>query len=208
MEISVEQKILSLALTEFLEKGIRSFTIGKLTSLGGVSSKTVYKIFGDKTNLLRLCLHRHYAFLHTQITRSLSAEENPIEALLAMTQEIVKQEFEVNPVFYQELNRYYPDLQDEMLGNYQDVRKLYTQTIRQGMDQGFIRKDIDEDLACISLQRLYSGITRDGIYDAYELPIRILIHNTLMPFFRGMCTPLGLKTLEQFELRNTDSKNH
>ncbi|MEM1337168.1 MAG: TetR/AcrR family transcriptional regulator [Bacteroidota bacterium] len=200
-----KQEIIDTALTEFLNKGIKSFTVKDLTELMGISTKTVYKVVGDKTNLLRTCLQQHYSMLHTELSDLASTKKNALEIVLAMMDVIVKKEFEVNPHFYRDLNRYYPNLQDEILDNHMEIQTLCVALIRQGIQEGLIRPDINENLAWLSLRRLYSGITRDGIYTAYDFPITDLIRNTIIIFFRGMCTSKGIQMVQKFDMISQSS---
>ena len=56
----VKDKIVEVALEQFLKHGIRSMTIKKLIGPMGISTKTVYKYFSSKEDLLAECLRVLY----------------------------------------------------------------------------------------------------------------------------------------------------
>ena len=104
-------EIVKIALQNFIRSGIQNFTIKQLTEITSISSKTVYKLFGDKTGLLKACLTLHYVTLYQELRRLLANANNEIESITSLIDHIVKLEFEVNPRFYNELNKYHPELQ-------------------------------------------------------------------------------------------------
>ena len=197
-EISKDE-ILEIALHEFLKNGIQSFTIKRLTELTGISTKTVYKLFTDKTELLRVCLNKHYQSLFNELLKISLNTHNAIAAFSKVMQRIVELEFEVNPKFYSELNKYYPKLQDEIFEANDRMLSLFTDIIQEGIKNGLFREEVDMNVSWISFQRLYSGITREKIYGHLDLPSPELVKGTVFVFLRGMCTPIGVQELEQYE---------
>ena len=192
-----KEEIIEIALQEFLHNGIQSFTIKQLTELTGISTKTVYKLFKDKTDLLRACLSTHYSRLTDELLELDAGNE--IEIILDLTYRIVHLEFEVNPRFYAELNTYYPKLQDEVIAAYGEVFGILANTVRQGKHNGLFLPEINPDICMIALQQLYGGITREKIYGHLNMAGPELIKNTISIYFRGMCTPLGLQKLQHYE---------
>lgn len=192
-----KKEIVKIALQEFLQQGIQSFTIKHLTELTGISTKTVYKLFGDKTALLKTCLDTHYS----RLTNELLAlnTDNEIETILNMTYHIVALEFEVNPQFYAELNTYYPNLQSEVIATQSEVLEKFAENIQRGIRNGSFLPEINPDVCIIACQQLYSGITREKIYGSLRLSGPELIKNTIMIYLKGMCTPSGLQKLKQYE---------
>ena len=193
-----DKEIADIALNQFLKDGIQEFTIKKLTALTGISSKTVYKIFGDKTNLLRICLINHYSQLFKILREKNSKASNPVISFLEILYFIAELEFKVNPKFYADLNKYYPILQDEIIKTNQDAEFLFAQVTDQGIRQGFFENKIDPKIVLVSLQRLYAGITRDRLFEGFDYPVKTLLDNTVYLFIKGMCTPLGVQKLNEF----------
>lgn len=198
-EIS-KQEIVDIALKGFLKNGIQSFTIKKITKLTGISTKTVYKFFDDKSDLLKVCLQTHYSNFYKEVLKVDAESDNPIEAMLSTLNWVVKLEFKVNPKFYRELNQYYPQLQDEILRANSKIPDFFIANLKKGKQEGLFILDINEELIWITFQRLYRGITRDNIYAVLNVPTTTLLYNTVLVFLRGMCTTEGLQVLKKYEL--------
>ena len=190
-------EIVEIALQEFLQQGIQSFTIKHLTELTGVSTKTIYKLFDDKTALVRDCLNVHYLRLTNRLlTRT---TDNEIETILNMTYHIVEMEFEVNPQFYAELNTYYPKLQSEVIASQSKMFEKFSDSMQSGIQKGLFLPEINHNVCIIACQHLYGGITRDKLYSSLGLSGPELIQNTVMIYLKGMCTPAGLQKIKQYE---------
>ena len=59
-----KERIIEVSLQQFLEHGIKQMTIQNLVEPLGLSTKTVYKYFADKEDLLKQCLFMHYTELY------------------------------------------------------------------------------------------------------------------------------------------------
>lgn len=192
-----KEKIVEIALQGFLHSGIQSFTVKQLTELAGISTKTVYKIFEDKTALLRACLRTHYSCLADELLELDTGNE--IESVLNIMHRLVDLEFRVNPRFYAELNAYYPKLQDEVNATPNKVIEKLKENMQTGIQDGLFLADLNPNISLIAFQQLYTGITREKIYDPLKLQGPELIKNTILIYLRGMCTPLGLQKLQHYE---------
>lgn len=195
--IVTKEKLVAIALKHFLEVGIQSLSIKTLTQLTGISTKTVYKLVGNKTELLRCCVYRHYAVLFQEIPKINSKSANAIEAILNAMSWVVSVEFKINPKFYSDLNQYYPQLQDEVLQADNKAKAYFSETIRRGKKEHLILNEIDEEIFWITLQRIYSGISRDKLYSGQNPSIETILNNSIMIFIRGMCTAKGLAVMEK-----------
>ena len=74
--------IIEVSLQQFLEHGIKQMTIHKLVDPLGLSTKTVYKYFADKEDLLKQCLFLHYSELSERFIFLEKAYSNPVESIL------------------------------------------------------------------------------------------------------------------------------
>ena len=73
----MKEEILQTSLDQFLKYGIREMSIQKLIEPLGISTKTVYKYFKNKEELLEEALHLHFAGQY-KLLEQLSADERVI----------------------------------------------------------------------------------------------------------------------------------
>ncbi len=194
-----KKEIVDIALTEFLRDGIQALTIKQLSELAGISTKTVYRLFDDKTALLRICLSEHYARFTEELFEIPSNTENEVETFLSVIHRAVTLEFGINQKFYSDLNKYYPALQNEALLAIGRLHLFFSDIVDQGKNNGYFMPDINTGVLLIGIQKLYSAITRENAFGALQLSAQVLIQNTVLVYLRGMCTPLGLQNLKRYE---------
>src|ERR1700688_4665834 len=114
----MREDIIKVSLAGFLKHGIRKMTVQNLVSPLGISTKTVYKYFQNKEDLLRDCLILYYSRLLNEILETIENFPHPVHALVNSWNLIIEADFGITRVFYHDLNFYYPVLQDEILKKY------------------------------------------------------------------------------------------
>ena len=85
-------------------------TIQKLVEPMGISTKTVYKYFANKEDLLKECISLQYARLFEKFAVIQNDKSSPIVKIFGMLHEGIKTDFGSNHIFYYDLNYYYPQL--------------------------------------------------------------------------------------------------
>ena len=173
-------------------------TVQKLIAPIGISTKTVYKYFSDKEDLLKHCLLKHYSQLVQSFEELKKDAQNPVAALFKMWHSAIDADFGVNHIFYHDLNYYYPRLQDFVLQKFfKSGYGFLEDLIRSGVKQGYFRNDIVPEVVPQVISILYSSITRTGQFKRYKLTPSHLMQNTIDAYLRGICTPKGLKEFEK-----------
>lgn len=194
----MKDQIIEVSLQQFLKHGIRKMTVQKLIEPMGISTKTVYKYFSDKEDLLKHSLVKHYSELAKDFDISGHEEESIIIKMFKLWHKAMQLDFGVNHIFYHDLNYYYPQLQDSVLHKF--FKKnivILEKLIKKGMKDGYLRDDIEPAIIPEVTTILYSSITRTNQLKKYKLSPTILMQNTIEAYLRGICTEKGLKELKK-----------
>ena len=192
----MKEEIIETSLQQFLRHGIRKMTVQKLIAPMGISTKTVYKYFNDKEELLKHCLVKHYSELAKDF--DITGSSNPVIAIFKLWHNAMELDFGVNHIFYHDLNYYYPRLQDSILHRF--FKKRFSklgELMEKGVKQGYFRNDIVPAMIPEVTSALYSLITRTDQFKKYKLTPGVLIQNTIEAYLRGVCTEKGLKELKR-----------
>jgi AcrR family transcriptional regulator len=196
----MKPEIVKTSLDGFLKKGIRKMTIQKLVEPLGISSKTVYKYFSDKEDVLRECLAVHYSGLLIQALSVIESCPNAALALEQVWKQAIQTDFGVNRVFYYDLNHYYPELQDEILKKHgRKIEKTFLKLIRDGMTRGYFRKELDPQIVFEAMTVMYRSLTRTDDFRKFRNTPASLANQTIQVYLRGICTEKGLKELSSHE---------
>src|SRR4051812_41558201 len=107
-----KDKITEVALERFMQYGIRSMTIKKLVEPLRISTKTVYKYFNSKEELITECLQVLYTGYFNELNAILNLKDNPVNTLLTLFRGTLGKDFGVSRAFFHDLNYYYPELQN------------------------------------------------------------------------------------------------
>jgi AcrR family transcriptional regulator len=192
----MRQEIINTSLEGFLKNGIREMTVQKLVAPLGISTKTVYKYFSNKEDLLRECLSVHYSLLLKQTYITADRYPNPAIALENLWQRAFEIDFGVNRIFYHDLNHYYPELQDEILKKHGGkIETTIVKLIKEGMDKGYFLKNLQPRLIFEAMTVIYRSLTRTEDFRKFRVNPKDLVRQTVHIYLRGICTPKGLNEL-------------
>ncbi|WPU92259.1 TetR/AcrR family transcriptional regulator [Mucilaginibacter sabulilitoris] len=195
-----KEDIIQNALKQFLLNGIRKMTIQQIIAPLGISTKTVYKHFNSKEELLEACLVIHYGRMSQEFNDFGRSDMDPANRLFFIFFKGLEEDFKAAPVFYHDLNYYYPEIHDNVLSKYQEIyHKFIINAIKDGIDQGYFHPELHEPVVLETLGLLYRSLTRTGQYDKFELSPFDLVANTLTIYLRGICTAKGIKILNNLK---------
>ena len=199
----MREDIIKVSLAGFLKHGIRKMTVQNLVSPLGISTKTVYKYFQNKEDLLKECLVLHYSSQTRELLESIEKCPNAIQALATIWNMTIAADFGVAKSFYHDLNYYYPALQDGILKKYGNkISDTIVKLMNLGIQEGYFMKDLNPALSIKAMSVLYSSITRTDQYKNLKLSANTLAEQTVFVYLRGICTEKGIKELNSYKKNN------
>ena len=201
----MKEEILKTALNQFASNGIRDMSVQKLAILLGISTKTFYKYFTNKEELLEEVLRLQYSQQHVQLEK-LVQEKNPVILFYEIWQQATLKEYNINNKFFADLNYYYPALQykieREIGGKFWDSLK---KIIVQGIVEGVFRNEINTNVMLESIAVLLDKIARTEQFLKFDAPATEIFENSIAVIIKGCCTRAGLQILEDY-IANTDNQ--
>ncbi|MFD1817501.1 TetR/AcrR family transcriptional regulator [Pseudarcicella hirudinis] len=204
----MRENIVSSSLQQFLIHGIRKMTIQQIIHPLGLSTKTVYKHFANKEALLEECLILHYSGMFLKMKDLEMNYSSPLLLLFQLHIKGIELDFKVNPVFYYDLNHYYPDLQDNVMrSGAQEAQHFMVNIIEKGKNQHYIRSEISTTVILETLGLLYRSLTRTNTFDKFNVSVFELAENTLGVYLRGICTEKGLIEINNHKNLTTFNEN-
>jgi len=194
----MREKIITEALQKYLQNGIKDFSMQKLADAMGISTKTFYRYFKNKEELLQEVL----IFYHTAKLKevaSLIHEKKAIVVFLDVWKKAFMDEYNVNKAFFGDLHKYYPSLAKRTEQEVGEKFEIQMNLILQnGIDDGDFRNDIIPQLVIKSIFKIFWVITREKYYSGENYTIDQILKNTLGIYIKGICTPKGLDLLEEY----------
>ena len=188
----MREKILHKATEMFLTLGFKSVTMDDLANEMGISKKTIYSHFENKTKLVEESTMDMFWFISNGIDEIIALAKNPIEELYEIKKFVmVHLKNEKSSPQYQ-LQKYYPKIHDALKKKqFEVMQDCIKDNVKRGMEMGIYRNNLNVEF----VSRIYfSGVT--SIKDANIFPIQIFTMAQLMDDYleyhlRGITTVKG-----------------
>lgn len=199
----MREKIIDKATELFLNLGFKSVTMDDIASEMGISKKTIYVHFKNKSDLVDATTLNLFEVISEAIDSICALKKNPIEEIYDIKREVMNHlKNEKSSPQYQ-LQKYYPTTFNTLKNKqFNMMQACVTENLNRGLQLGVYRSNIDVDF--ISRLYFFNLLTiRDN--DAFPLKNKSL-SDLLEQFYeyhlRGICTEKGLEILDQFIIEN------
>jgi AcrR family transcriptional regulator len=193
----MKDEILQTALKQFLKYGIREMSIQKLIAPLGISTKTIYKYFKNKEELLEAVLHLHYTQQY-QLLENHSPDQNVVPLIIDIWYIAIEREYSVNNAFFHDLHYYYPELERKTEATTgQKIWKQIQQIVQKGIKEGVFKEDIYPGAAMEGIAVLYNAVARTGQFKRFRVSPYEIFLNTIALYIRGFCTQKGIEELDK-----------
>lgn len=195
----MKEKIIQKATDLFLKLGFKSVTMDDIANEMGISKKTIYTHFKNKTALVKDCTCNVLHNITTGIDEICSHQQNPIEELFEIKKFVMGTiEAEQSSPQYQ-LQKYYPEIFEGIKeGHFEKMMECTRTNLRRGIENGLYRSNLDIDF----MARLYflgiHGIKDQNLFPIEKFSTQFLTEEYLEYHLRGIVTPEGFLTLKKF----------
>lgn len=194
----MKEAIIDKSCELFLNLGFKSVTMDEIANAMGVSKKTIYKYFSNKTALVTEVTNTMFEKISCGIDHVCGIDMNPIDEIFAIKKLVMEHLKDEKSSPQYQLQKYYPKLFASLKQKqFQIMQKCVIENLEKGIKIGLYREDIDVEF----ISRIYFiGVT--GIKDNDMFPIKNYVMKNLMNQYldyhlRGICTPKGILQLEK-----------
>jgi AcrR family transcriptional regulator len=197
--MEVRDKIISGALKMFTRYGIRSITMDSIAEELGISKRTIYEKFKDKDELLKKCFETAIKTQKTSTEEILKSSENVIEALLKIVKHNVNIMKTINPVFFYDIKKYYPNLNKQTVEN-SDKQSLiqFMELLDRGKKENVFRPEINVEIVAILLFEQFKIMNNQEVFPEDKYSKIEIFENIVINFMRGIATEKGFSLIEKY----------
>lgn len=199
LQITMKDKIILKAAELFLNLGFKSVTMDDIAQEMGISKKTIYTHFKNKTELVGAVTFSLFESISEGIENILTMEMDPIEELYEIKKfMMLKLKNEKSSPQYQ-LQKYYPEIHCTLKEKHFDkMCDCMVQNLERGIAMGLYRDNLDINF----VSRIYfngvHGIKDFNLFPPNDFPRHVLFEAFLEYHLRGIVTKDGLKVLKKF----------
>ncbi|WP_299190004.1 TetR/AcrR family transcriptional regulator [uncultured Aquimarina sp.] len=193
----MKEKIIEKANDMFLSFGFKSVTMDDLASELGISKKTIYAHFQNKTKLVEATTDHLFCTISDGIDSILEENKEPIEELYAIKAFVMYhlKDEKTSPQY--QLQKYYPRIHSSLkVRQFETMQECVIENLERGIKTGVFRENIDIEI----ISRLYfmgmTGIKDQEMFPLQQFPVSKLMTDYLEYHVRGIATEKGLKILD------------
>nr|WP_321234530.1 TetR/AcrR family transcriptional regulator [uncultured Psychroserpens sp.] len=195
----MREKIIQKSVELFLTLGFKSVTMDDIANEMGISKKTIYVHFPNKTKLVESVTFTLFETICDGIDGICDASKNPIEELYDIKMFVMHHlKNEKSSPQYQ-LRKYYPQIYSVLkLKQFDKMHESVQESLLDGIKTGVFRDTIDVDF----ISRMYfngmTGIKDDAIFPREKFTMDYLMESYLEYHLRAIVTDKGMTILNNF----------
>lgn len=204
--VNFAEKVVVAAEGLFWRFGIRSVSMDDVARECGISKKTIYQYFTDKAALVNAVVQKLAIHHQAQLVDVKKYSRNVIEEVFNEFRIYVSAFFNINAVFFYELERLFPDCWNALneLSNKYNY-PFVVNNLQRGIAEGFYRSELDiTTTADIRITQLKFMLTRNIHYEE----TRNLLNNPdqINLFYLHAITNLkGKRSIDKIMNKNNES---
>ena len=194
----MKETIIQKAADMFITFGFKSVTMDDIANEMGISKKTIYTHFKNKTELVSEVTQLLFNKISCGIDHIRESDKNPIEELYEIKKFMMLQLKDEKSSPQYQLQKYYPQIAESVKEQQHEVMKDCTvENLKRGKEMGLYRENIHIGF----VSRIYyvgvMGIKDDSLFPVEKFPKAFLLSEYLEYHLRGIVTKEGLKTLNK-----------
>ncbi|TCO09894.1 TetR/AcrR family transcriptional regulator [Natronoflexus pectinivorans] len=199
--MEIRERILDTAGKMFFTEGIRRVTMDAIARKMGMSKRTIYEIFKDKNEILRASIADLIDKNELELNELKERSANSMELIVGAFEFGIKAINEVNPVYFEDLELYHPELWNEtMYRRKQESYRDFQNLVKQGIKEGFFREKLNVPLVAKIFIEQMNAMHRRDVFPAHEYPAAELFETLFLNYIRGISTYAGIEKLEELLL--------
>ncbi|TNE79734.1 MAG: TetR/AcrR family transcriptional regulator [Bacteroidetes bacterium] len=187
----------------FMRYGIRSVSMDDVAREVGMSKKTIYQHFTDRTHLVDAVIEHHIQTIKTNCDTICYEMENPIDQLLEIARYFHSLTRQMNPTLLFDLKKYFPQSWKKLSAFRLDqVHEQISDNLLKGREMGLYRTDFNIDIVVKLYIHLVGVILDDDLFPKVQYTFKELHHEMLMYHLHGISTFAGIEYLHEKQSKN------
>jgi AcrR family transcriptional regulator len=199
----MKNEILHKATDLFITLGFKSVTMDDIANRMGISKKTIYLHFENKTKLVEATTMSMFNLISHGIDCICALEKNPIEEFYDIKKLVMDHLKDEKSSPQYQLQKYYPQI-------FATLKKkqfeLMQDCVKENLQRGIKQKLFRENLNIDFISRIYFSsiiaIKDNDLFPYEQFSMNMLMDHYLEYHIRGVCTPKGLDFLNQITNSN------
>ena len=198
--MDVRKRILTEATNLFFQNGIRDITMDNIAEKLGISKRTIYETFKNKSELLINCFEEYSKERYKANEEIIKNSQNVLAAICSFIQSGALAIDLLNPAFFSDMRKYHNDIW--VMATKQQNEKIYNlayRLLRKGINEGIFRKDINIDIVVKLILEQMKLLVDNEVFSSDKYTRSEVFKNMVINFIRGIATNRGIELIDSFE---------
>lgn len=191
-------EILERASAVYMRFGIKSVTMDDLARELGISKKTIYKYFDDKSDLVRSIVEMKMEMDKAICMNCLNQSQNAIDDLIHISKLIVEHVGNMNPSVFFDLKKYHPEAwQYVEKHRWEFILDMIISNINQGIEEHLYRENLNPDIVGRMYVASIDNIFNPDIFPWPKFTFQAIYKEMIRMHIKGLVNEDGHKYLKQ-----------
>ncbi len=192
----MREKIIEKAADLFLHYGFKSITMDDIAHEMGISKKTIYVHFENKTALVKNVTFYLFDLISYGINCICDLKKNPIEELYEIKSFVMQHLKDEKSSPQYQLQKYYPKIYVSLKQKQFEVMSdCVRDNIQRGIDLGLFRADLDIEFTIKLYFNGMMGLKNPDLFSPKQYAMNYLMENYLEYHVRAIATKKGIESL-------------
>ncbi len=191
-KMELTNEIITRAKSLFIRCGIKSTTMDDLAKGMGISKKTLYEKIPNKAALIEQMVHLHIKEEKKALSHIKTQSSNAVEEMILIAQHVLQMVRQVSPNTVFEIRKYYWESWKKLEKlNHEHIYQVIQQNLKNGIEQGYYRADLSEEIIARHYVTLSSTIMDQELFPANQFSLEKIFKETIFYHLRGITTSTG-----------------
>lgn len=197
--MDLKERILEKTFSLISKYGITAVTMDSIAKECGISKRTLYEQFEDKTNLVLASIVNSNRKVDKELDAIMKEANNQLEGLLNIYTLILNNISTICDSFFRDIERLYPYIAEK----YKEIRRCriayFRRIMERGQQEGLFKSDLNIEI--VSILYFSQILNIKEVYFQYgtKYSISEIFACSFDCFIRGVATPDGLKIYENYK---------
>ena len=199
------QNLLNRIVPIILEKGLKSTTMDTVAATLGMSKRTLYEIFGSKSEMINRTLEAMERQNEEFVNLAFATSDNVMEAIIKVYKRNRDFIGSVNVDFYRDMDRLYKDKREDYDRVREGRHERMLNMFRLGVEQGMFRADVDYTVQSRMMALHMEALKRIEELFPPDITLQRVFDSIITSFLRSIASEKGMAVLDR-EIGNLSSE--
>ncbi len=192
----MREKLIQKASDLFLSYGFKSVTMDDIANSLGISKKTIYQNFDNKTKLVEATSLYVFNKIAHGIDCICKRDHNPVEEFYDIKKFIMEHLKDEKSSPQYQLKKYYPKIFKSLkIKQFDVMQTCVNSNLTRGIEQGLYRDSINFEFISRVYFNTMMALKDEELFPKENFNTHMLMENFIEYHLRGICTEKGLDIL-------------